>query len=64
MAKIIFICILSSITLGSAAQQRFTISGHVKDASTGEPLIGVTVIVLDLEATGTETNEYGINAIT
>jgi hypothetical protein len=37
---------------------RFSISGHVKDAATGEDLIGATIFVKELN-TGTTTNFYG-----
>lgn len=40
------------------AQVRFSVSGYVKDAQTGEALIGATIIVRGL-TTGTATNSYG-----
>src|SRR6478736_4765 len=45
------------------AQQKFTISGHVKDASNGEVLIGATVLVKEI-GNGATTNEYGFYSIT
>jgi len=45
------------------AQQKFTISGHVKDASNGEALIGATVFVKEI-SNGAITNEYGFYSIT
>lgn len=45
------------------AQQKFTISGYVKDASSGEELIGVTVYIPQLKA-GTTTNAYGFYSLT
>jgi len=47
----------------SIAQQRFTISGYVKDASNGEALIGATVYIKE-SATGATSNEYGFYSIT
>lgn len=48
-------------TQGLAAQ---TISGATRDAATGEELIGVTIRVLELENTGTASNEYGFYSLT
>ncbi|MEZ4793956.1 MAG: TonB-dependent receptor, partial [Flavobacteriaceae bacterium] len=45
------------------AQEKFTLSGTVTEASTGETLIGVNVIIPNLN-TGTVTNEYGFYSIT
>ncbi|MBK7173054.1 MAG: TonB-dependent receptor [Bacteroidales bacterium] len=42
--------------------KKFTISGHVKDASTGEYLIGATIFVSELSA-GVITNSYGFYSI-
>lgn len=55
--------LLLCFTLGAAAQDKFTISGYVKDASSGEDLIGATVYVKELK-TGTTTNVYGFYSIT
>jgi len=41
---------------------RFTVSGYVKDAASGESLIGATVYVKEL-STGTVTNSYGFYSI-
>jgi len=40
------------------AQEKYSIFGYLKDASTGEVLIGATVIAKDLNV-GTATNSYG-----
>ncbi len=45
------------------AQGSFTISGHIKDTSNGEALIGATVFVQEL-AKGTASNSYGFYSIT
>ena len=45
------------------AQERFTLSGTVSEASSNESLIGVTVAISELK-TGTTTNEYGFYSIT
>ena len=46
------------------AQERYTISGYVKDKSSGEDLIGAAVVIQNLEATGTIANVYGFYSIT
>jgi hypothetical protein len=47
------------------AQQRFSISGVVKDATTGETLIGATVkIQNELNRSGAGTNSYGFYSLT
>src|SRR5687768_983446 len=44
-------------------KQKFTISGYVKDASTGEYSIGANVYVKEL-LKGGNTNQYGFYSIT
>lgn len=44
--------------LNLSAQVKFSVSGYVKDAQTGEALIGATIIVKGLN-TGAATNSYG-----
>ncbi len=46
------------------AQQKYTISGFIKDAKTGENLIGATVTIKELQGKGTGTNAYGFYSIT
>lgn len=49
-----------SISSNTFAQQRFTISGKVSDAATGETLIGATVKIQNSTTrVGAATNEYG-----
>lgn len=45
------------------AQEKFTISGYVKDAANGESLIGATVLITDLSS-GNITNVYGFYSVT
>ncbi|MCA1747393.1 MAG: carboxypeptidase-like regulatory domain-containing protein, partial [Bacteroidales bacterium] len=47
----------------SVPRVRFTVSGYVKDAATGEVLIGATVALPDRSA-GTITNAYGFFSLT
>jgi hypothetical protein len=42
--------------------KRFPVSGHVKDAQSGEDLYGASVLVLELK-NGTVTNEYGFYSV-
>jgi len=46
------------------AQQNFTISGQIEDASSGEDLIGVTVLVKEIPNRGTISNDYGFYSLT
>ncbi|TFH38575.1 MAG: carboxypeptidase-like regulatory domain-containing protein, partial [Bacteroidia bacterium] len=50
------------IPLLASGQENFTLSGKVTDAETGEDLIGVTVVVVEL-VTGAATNSYGFYSI-
>lgn len=56
-----FIC--TCFILFVQAQERFTISGEVTDATTGETCIGALVIAKELER-GTSTNLYGFFSLT
>lgn len=49
--------------LALSAQQKFTVSGHLKDARTGEDLIGATIGLAD-NAAGTSSNAYGFYSLT
>jgi hypothetical protein len=44
------------------AQEKFTISGYIKDAASGETQIGATVVVKEL-GSGTTTNQYGFYSL-
>ena len=45
------------------AQQKFTVSGSIEDAQTGEALIGATLYIPQLEV-GASTNQYGFYSLT
>jgi len=47
---------------GDDTKVRNTISGHIRDAATGEDLIGATIYVKELK-TGTSSNVYGFYAL-
>jgi hypothetical protein len=55
--------LLLFVSLASAAQNKQTISGFVKDRTNGEGLIGVSVYVREAQ-TGVVTNPYGFYSIT
>ncbi|MEM7187438.1 MAG: TonB-dependent receptor, partial [Bacteroidota bacterium] len=50
-------------TLLASAQNKYTINGTLTETDTGETLIGVNVIVPELQ-TGALTNEYGFYSLT
>ncbi|MFM9908949.1 MAG: TonB-dependent receptor, partial [Chitinophagaceae bacterium] len=64
-SKILFLVLLQFTGYLSIAQNtlRFTISGTVKDAATGETLIGANVQLLTQKIRGTLTNSYGFFSI-
>lgn len=59
---IIFLLVLF-ISNVAVAQEKFVISGTIKDVATGEDLIGATVIVDGMANTGTISNSYGFFSI-
>lgn len=48
----------------SFAQNKYTLNGSVRDEETGEELIGATIIINEIPATGTSANAYGFYSIT
>lgn len=50
--------LLLLLPLGLFAQNKYTISGYIRDASNGEELIGVNIVIPSLNA-GATTNSYG-----
>lgn len=64
MQKFLFSLIfLSYSIISSQAQEEFTISGTLSDASSGEALIGASVMIDEL-AIGSVSNAYGFYSIT
>lgn len=57
----VFLFFFTSVVIFS--QEKFTLSGTVSEASSGETLFGVNVIIPELQ-TGTVTNQYGYYSIT
>ncbi len=58
----ILILLFCSVNLFS--QEKYTLSGTVKDLSDGEDLIGLTIFVKELPGTGTVSNVYGFYSLT
>ncbi len=48
----------------SLSQNKFTISGTVKDSTTGESMIGIKIRPLELSGVGALCNEYGFYSLT
>ena len=60
--KFITLLFASLLALNGYTQEKFTLSGHVRDATNGEELIGANIYVAEL-ATGTATNVYGFYSL-
>lgn len=56
--------ILLLLPLGISAQDRHTLSGYIRDAATGEDLIGASVLVKNKPGTGVTANVYGYYSLT
>jgi len=62
--RFIFIALLISAPFHLFSQHLFTISGHIRDALTGETLIGASIRLKAHPGTGTRTNNYGFFSLT
>src|SRR5690606_10270878 len=61
----LFTCVMLVTSLwAQRSDSRYTLSGYVKDAATGEEIIGATVVIRELPGTGAATNAYGYFAVT
>ena len=61
--KLLFLFSLVTTGIGGQPTERYTISGYIKEAVSGELLIGVNIYLSD-HKTGTVTNTYGFYSIT
>ncbi|HEY6901002.1 MAG TPA: carboxypeptidase-like regulatory domain-containing protein, partial [Puia sp.] len=61
--KVISYLLLLFSTSQLLAQTKYTVSGTVKQKSSGETLIGVTVSIVEKPGVGVITNEYGFYSI-
>ncbi len=57
-------CLLLVAIASSIAQERFTISGTIRDSLSTETIIGATVTVAEEPTKGSVSNEYGFYSIT
>jgi len=58
---LVFLC---GFSLFSVAQENFTISGTLKDASSGEDIIGARISVVGVSGKGAISNTYGFYSLT
>ena len=61
--KIVLVFLILFSGLLATAQVKYSMSGFVRDASTGEEMIGATIYVEELKE-GTATNAYGFYSLT
>lgn len=62
MKRALLFCLFLLSNALSGQNDQYTISGYVREASSGEELIGVNVVIKELQ-TGTTTNNYGYYSI-
>lgn len=62
--EVIIVVLLSFSCIVSRSQEKYILSGSIRDAASGEDLIGATISVEGLPNTGTVTNSYGYYSIT
>lgn len=66
LVRYLAISLLTMMTIQANAaddlSDRITLSGYIKDGSTGEELLGATIFVKELK-TGTSTNSYGFYSL-
>lgn len=55
---------LMPVALLYAQEEKYTLSGNLKDIETGEDIIGAKVMVVEMPGTGAITNVYGFYSIT
>lgn len=60
----IFISILAGLSLDAVSQTTHTVSGHVRDALTGETLVGASVRLKSDPSAGARANNYGFYSLT
>jgi hypothetical protein len=62
--KSLFLLFLITFSFNSISAQKFTISGTIRDARSGEELIGASTTVKELAGVGVVCNEYGFYSLT
>ncbi len=63
MVKTVLSFFLLLAAFSTFGQNKYSISGTIKDAATGEQLIGATIRIKELPQSGTITNSYGFYSI-
>ena len=63
LSAFLVILLLALSAVPVLAQKRLTISGLIKDASTGEALIGATVMIAEMPQNGVAANNYGFYSL-
>ena len=63
MIKVKLLTLLLLLGSFSMAQEKFTVSGTLKDGKSGEDLIGARIMVKELPGVGTITNAYGFYSL-
>ena len=63
MKKIFLLILITTLGINMFAQNKYTISGYIKDISNGEELIGATIYIKEIQK-GTITNVYGFYSLT
>ncbi len=64
IAVLLFLSCMLLFSLESKAQVKYTLSGYLKDASSGETLIGANVFDAEERSFGATTNLYGFYSLT
>ena len=64
MKKIIAILFVTLIISSVCGQEQYTLSGYIKDKSSGETLIGANIVNIDNPIEGSSTNAYGFYSLT
>ncbi len=62
--KTLFVFLLGPLSITGLFGQKFTVSGTIRDVTTGEELIGASTIVKELAGVGVVCNEYGFYSLT
>lgn len=61
--KIILLLFAGLLTVSVFSQEKYVVSGHIRDGATGEDLVGATVLVEGLSNTGAVSNNYGFYSL-
>jgi hypothetical protein len=62
--KSILLIFVLLASLSATAQKKYTISGYVRDAKTGEEIIGAYLLIQDHKTLGAVSNAYGFYSLT